>query len=229
MNKRYVYNDRIVTRLIFYFLGLFILTMGIAFSIKANLGVSPVTSVAYAMTCVWGIEIGIATTIFQSILVVVQILLLLKNFKWINCMQIVVGTLLGSLTSVSVYILSFLPVASTWWLQIIYLLTSLVLMSFGIYMYVNANIMHLPIEGFTTTLASLIKKEFHKIKIAVDCTMVIIAASSCLIFIRKFGSVGVGTIFIALCQGLMIGLWGKLLKKFKQKMLTPEIQEVNAN
>lgn len=229
MNNKYVYNDKIVTRLAFYFLGLYILTLGIAFSIKANLGVSPVTSVAYAMTCIWGIDIGIATTIFQSVLVVIQIILLLKDFKWINCMQIVVGTLLGSLTSVNVNILGYLPMATTWWLQIIYLLTSLVLMSFGIYMYVNAGIMHLPIEGFTLTIATLTKKEFHKVKIAVDCTMVILAGSICLIFIRKFGSVGVGTLFIALCQGLMIGLWGKLLKKFKQKLLTPELQEINAN
>lgn len=45
-------------RLLMYFAGLFIMTMGIALSVKSDLGVSPVSSVPYTMTCVWGIEMG---------------------------------------------------------------------------------------------------------------------------------------------------------------------------
>ena len=41
-----------------YFIGLFIMTIGIALSVKSNLGVSPVSSIPYTITCVWGIEMG---------------------------------------------------------------------------------------------------------------------------------------------------------------------------
>ena len=41
-----------------YFIGLFVMTIGIALSVKSNLGVSPVSSIPYTMTCVWGIEMG---------------------------------------------------------------------------------------------------------------------------------------------------------------------------
>ena len=44
-----------------YLIGLFIMTAGIAVSVKSNLGVSPVSSIPYTMTCVWGIEMGKAT------------------------------------------------------------------------------------------------------------------------------------------------------------------------
>lgn len=64
-----------------YFIGLFIMTIGIALSVKSNLGVSPVSSIPYTMTCVWGIEMGKATILFHIVLVVIQILLLRKNFK----------------------------------------------------------------------------------------------------------------------------------------------------
>lgn len=37
------------------------MTIGIALSVKSNLGVSPVSSIPYTMTCVWGIEMGKAT------------------------------------------------------------------------------------------------------------------------------------------------------------------------
>lgn len=41
-------------RLPMYFIGLFVMTIGIALSVKSNLGVSPVSSIPYTMTCVWG-------------------------------------------------------------------------------------------------------------------------------------------------------------------------------
>lgn len=37
------------------------MTIGIALSVKSNLGVSPVSSIPYTMTCVWGIEMGKAS------------------------------------------------------------------------------------------------------------------------------------------------------------------------
>lgn len=66
-------------RIPMYFIGLFIMTIGIALSVKSNLGVSPVSSIPYTMTCVWGIEMGKATILFHMVLVVIQILLLPKQ------------------------------------------------------------------------------------------------------------------------------------------------------
>lgn len=38
-------------RLPMYFIGLFVMTIGIALSVKSNLGVSPVSSIPYTITC----------------------------------------------------------------------------------------------------------------------------------------------------------------------------------
>ena len=61
-------------RIPMYFIGLFIMTIGIALSVKSNLGVSPVSSIPYTITCVWGIEMGKATILFHIVLVLLQIL-----------------------------------------------------------------------------------------------------------------------------------------------------------
>ena len=53
-------------RLICYFVGLFIMTAGIAISVKSNLGVSPVSSIPYTMTRCWGLEMGKATISLRS-------------------------------------------------------------------------------------------------------------------------------------------------------------------
>lgn len=59
----------IKTRTAMYFIGLFVMTIGIALSVKSNLGVSPVSSIPYTMTCVWEIEMGKATILFHIVLV----------------------------------------------------------------------------------------------------------------------------------------------------------------
>ena len=71
------------------------MTIGIAVSVKSNLGVSPVSSIPYTMTCVWGIEMGKATILFHTFLVLIQILLLRRNFKPVNLLQIAVGVIFG--------------------------------------------------------------------------------------------------------------------------------------
>ena len=63
-----------------HFIGLFAMTIGIALSVKSNLGVLLVSSIPYTMTCVWGIEMGKATILFHIVLVLIQILLLRRNF-----------------------------------------------------------------------------------------------------------------------------------------------------
>ena len=96
-------------RIPMYFVGLFIMTIGIALSVKSNLGVSPVSSIPYTMTCVWGIEMGKATIIFHAALVLIQILLLRKRFKPINLLQVVVGIVFGYFTTFCNYLATFLP------------------------------------------------------------------------------------------------------------------------
>lgn len=49
-------EKRIKIRLILYFIGLFIMTLGIAMSVKSDLGVSPVSSIPYTITCIWGLR-----------------------------------------------------------------------------------------------------------------------------------------------------------------------------
>ena len=73
------------------------MTPGIAVSVKSNLGVSPLSSIPYTITSVFGMEMGNATFLNQVVLVLLQILLLRKNFKWINLCQVVVGIIFGKI------------------------------------------------------------------------------------------------------------------------------------
>ena len=62
-------------------------------SVKSNLGVSPVSSIPYSITCITGLEMGKATILFHAFLVFLQILILGKAFEKKNFLQVVVGVL----------------------------------------------------------------------------------------------------------------------------------------
>ena len=62
-------GSKLGIRLLYYFGGFFVMTIGIALSVKSNLGVSPVSSIPYTMTCVWSIEMVLRpsfSTLFWS-------------------------------------------------------------------------------------------------------------------------------------------------------------------
>lgn len=102
-------KGNLTRRFAVYTAGLFMMTEGIALSVKSDLGVSPVSSIPYTMTCVWGIEMGRATILFHCFLVLLQVILLRKDFKPVNLLQVVVGIVFGYFTTFCNWCVSFLP------------------------------------------------------------------------------------------------------------------------
>mgnify|MGYP000150963318 FL=1 len=74
-------NDNIKIWLVVYLIGLFIMTLGISMSVKSNLGVSPVSSIPYTITCITGLEMGKATILFHIVLVALQFVILRGAFQ----------------------------------------------------------------------------------------------------------------------------------------------------
>ena len=74
-------NDNIKIRLVVYLIGLFIMPLGISMSVKSNLGVSPVSSIPYTITCITGLEMGKATILFHIVLVALQFVILRGAFQ----------------------------------------------------------------------------------------------------------------------------------------------------
>ena len=120
----------IKVRIPMYFIGLFIMTIGIALSVKSNLGVSPVSSIPYTMTCVWGIERGKATILFHIVLVLIQIVLLRKAFKIKNLAQVLIGVVFGYFTTFCNYLVTFFPTPDNLVIRVGMVLLSTVLVGF---------------------------------------------------------------------------------------------------
>ena len=88
--KKKLKEENYITRLPVYFIGLFIMTLGISMSVKSDFGVSPVSSIPYTITCITGMEMGKATILFHVGLVVLQIIILRKDFQINILLQVLV-------------------------------------------------------------------------------------------------------------------------------------------
>ena len=94
-----------------YIFGLFLITLGVAFSIKSGLGSTPVASVPYSLNLILGIDLGITTLMFQIFLVCLELVLLRGDFKRKHFLQVFVSLIFGAFTSFSISLMAFVPPA----------------------------------------------------------------------------------------------------------------------
>lgn len=209
-------------RTCFYVFGFLIMTMGIALSVKSSLGVSPVSSIPYTITCVFGIEMGRATVLFHIVLVIGQILLLRKAFKIKNLLQIPAGILFGAFTTFCNSLMDYFPAPENMAVRIGMILASTVFVAFGIFLYVPADYIPLAGEGMMLAVSKITKIKFSTVKIMFDISMVVISLVTCLAVLHSLGSVGIGTVIAAVLVGAELKVITKYFGKARDRILYRE-------
>ena len=197
-------QDLTLKRVFSYVFGLYLITLGVAFSIKSGLGSAPVSSIPYAMNLIWLINIGLATFIFHAILVVIEWALLRDDFNRKHFLQVFVGVLFGAFTSFSVSLMAFVPSADNLIVAFVMVALSIFLIALGLFFYVPTNLIPLSVEGVTQAVAIVSNRPFSKIKVYIDCCIVMTALILSYGFMGELGSVGIGTILGALFIGTTV-------------------------
>ena len=211
------HTNIIFKRLSIYIIGLFLLALGATFSILAGIGVSPVTSLPYALALVTPYSVGVTTVLANFIFIIFQAILL-KEIRWKNFfIQLIIAFLFGSFMDLTIWLTKGLPDANSIVLIIVYLALSLVIVAFGLLLYFTANLPTMPYDSLTHVIANTWKMKFSKAKITSDMINVIISLIICLLFIHSFGAIGIGTFIAAYGIGKIVGvLLHKLQPSLKQ-------------
>lgn len=203
---------KIAKKVFIYIIGLFFLATGVTLSIKSQLGISPVNSVPYVVSIITGFDLGRLVMIYFSLFVVGQLIILRKNFNPIYVIQVGFLIIFGYFVNFTNYLLSF-QTPDNYILQLTILLISIVSLALGLVLYLRADIMPMPAEGFIIALQKLIDKEFHKIKYTVDTLLVVMSAVLSFIFLGELDGVREGTLIAALLIGRTMGIIEKVFKK----------------
>lgn len=212
------YYDRTLKRVVFYLIGLFILTSGISLSIYANLGVSPGSVFPYALTLATGISVGIMTIFTNMGFIFIQWILTKKFNLQSYILQMVLAFLFGFFTDLTLWLVRhILPAPESLLLATTYLLLSLFIVAVGLLFYVNTGLLMMPYDTLIAVVSKTFHMDFSKAKVICDLINVIVSLIFCLIVLQNFGSVGFGTLIAAIFIGKILGVYMKL---WRDKFIT---------
>lgn len=207
-------KKEIAKRYILFVISLFFAALGVALTKHAELGVSPISSVANVMSCKFSsLSLGTWLIIWNCILILGQILILRRKFQLIQLLQIPLSFLFGWFTDIGMWIVSYIPV-NTYPVCLIMIFAGIVILGFGISLSVIANVIMNSGEAFVKAVSDTTNKEFGNLKILFDILCVVIALILSLIFF-DFTIVGTreGTIISALLTGIVVKFFCRKIKK----------------
>lgn len=192
-------------RICSFVIGLFIMSLGVAFSIVSTLGTTPISSISYSLALITHINIGITTFVFNATLILIQFLILRSRFHKRRLLQLINCVLFGYFTDIALYLVSFVPFDSSIVMCAIFLIVSIFLTALGIFIYMPANIAPLPGEGCVESVAIVTEWRFSTIKIGFDATIVIVSLVMCgLWYSNILGAVNIGTVISAFMVGFTL-------------------------
>ena len=213
-------------RYLLFLVGLFINALGVSLVTKASLGTSPISSIPYVLSLNFPFTLGNFTIVFSIFLILLQILILRKNFKIENILQIPVSIVFGYFIDLTMY-LFFWVNPENYLVKLIALLAGCIVLGFGVYLEVVADVVMLPGESFVRAIVQTWNTNFGTTKILFDSSMTIIAGVLSFVFFGKLNGVREGTIIAALLVGFIARLFGKHLE-FIKPYLFPEEYKTKA-
>ena len=212
-------------------IGLLFIGAGIALAKCTATGTSPISCIPAVLTeiCVRydlpHISLGTFSFLFNALLLAGEIVLLRGRIKPTIFLQLV--PLAVMTVSIDVWMIPFglLPLGN-YYVALAALFVSVVFMSIGVFLEVDADVLAVPGDEFVKVLAQVTGEPFSVIKTTFDCTLMAFSASLSLMMLEGLFGVREGTVVNAMLVGILIGFWRRL---FGREAGTKTAQEAEAH
>jgi len=214
-------RKEMIHRVLIYILGLAFLAFAVAFSANSNLGISPVNSLPYILSLIFNVKMSICVIAVFSFYILLQVIILRKEFKWYNVFQLLFSTIFGYFVDFAKAVLGDFSIP-TYAGQLTMMAISILLTAIGISLYVDVDLIPMPMEGLTLSLSRKSGKiPFHNMKIIADCIVVVLGAILSLVFLHRLDGVREGTIITALVVGKVVAITQKMIKPWVNRICFP--------
>lgn len=200
-----------IRRSISFVLSLFVLGIGVALTIRANLGSSPITCPPYVVSTFPTSPLTVGGWIFcmQFFFVLLQWILLRKDFQKIQIFQLGICLLFGFFSDLGLWLTqplqwddSVMGYTARW----IQLAVAGAILGVGVIWEVRSDILLIPGEGLPITISRVFHTDFGKVKIAFDVFLVGLAVLCCYMAFGcwRWDLVGAGTLFSMFYVGMVV-------------------------
>lgn len=201
-----------------FLIGLFIASLGVAFSTKAGLGTSPVASVPYSVSIVnHALTFGWWLNIWSLIQILLQVVLLRRRCKPAEIIiQTVLAFVYGYMTDFSCRLLSGIQ-PNSYAEKLMWMLVGCVVLAFGIWIQYKGGVAMLPGEAMNRAISLTTGKRYENVKIFFDVLYILLAGAVSLIFTGKLQGVREGSVIAAVLIGNIIKLYNSAFDHIMKK------------
>ena len=190
-------------RILLFLLGNIILALGITLNTKTQLGVSTIISVPYCLAQLTGINLGILIFGFYIVHILLQWILLGKDFDRWQCLQIITSLVVSSIVS---WLDGILPLAQQLPGQLCMLFIAVVLTGVGAALSVGMQLIPNPADAIAAVVGKKLHKDFGFGKNVFDFTCVLLTIAMGLLGGGRIIGIGLGTLCSMLFTGRVIAL-----------------------
>ena len=203
-----------VVRVLVYVLGLLFLAFGVAISANSDLGISPVNSLPYVVSAVTPESLRLGPICSYILL---QILILRRQFKPVNLFQIAFSTIFGYFVNFTKDVVGGFAIP-TYPGKLLMLAVSIVFIAVGVVLYIGVELVPMPMEGLSLAIADKTGMAFHNMKIVIDCVVVLTGAALSFLCLRELVYIREGTIITAIVTGKVMAMVKKPLSPLVEKV-----------
>ncbi len=209
----------LILRLLVMFFGLACVAFGVAQSRATGLGVSTISAIPGVLSFATPITIGVFTFIMNMLFIVVQIVLLKRDYKPLQLLCIPFVMLFAWLIDFFVPICQLVPMP-IYPVKIVVILCCCCTTALGVWLQVKAALVMLPGDGVVQAISAVTGIDFGKCKLAFDMSNLIIGAVLSLVLMAGLYGVREGTLLLALLVGPIIKKLGELFPNMESFMPT---------
>ena len=196
-----------------YFLftvGLFLMALGIALTIRSGLGVLPVICPPYIASLVCSsVTVGQATIVLYALFLLVQMAIQRARYSKRQYLQVFLSSIIFGILIDATNVFTQHLVPTYYWHSIVLILAGTFFIGLGVVFEVSSSLMLLPAEGMALAISGASKISFGKVKRFSDIAMIVAAVALAYFFgwklITEDGVLREGSLLSILLVGLVAG------------------------
>ena len=195
-------------RLMIFAAGILIYGFSVGLMAAPNVGVSPISSIAYCMTYLFpGVSLGTTQLIVNTVMVLIEAALLSWKFPLWLILQLPASLAFSAVIDLTMPLVRLISgLGSGLVFRWLLFLVSVPVMAVGLFLFLKANLVMLPGDGLAKTLAKRLNWSFGKATVWNSSTCVVITCILSLVFLKRLVGIQLGTMICALTLGRLVNL-----------------------
>ncbi len=208
-----IYLKKILFTSVFIIIG----AIGVALSLKAAVGVGAWDAFSQSTSMVTGIKVGTFSMMMNISCVLLQILILRKDFNPLGFLQIGMAVLLGLVVNIMFYDVLSLFTIDHYLLNLLLFMGALMIVIFAVSLIMSIEFLSFPLEAACLVVAEKMNMKFGFVRQMVDFACIIGAIALAWIF-NNPTTVREGTIIGMLLFGPLIAIFMDRFKPFVRRL-----------